>query len=76
MEKTGARVEEGPDYLVIHPSGQIRKARIATYKDHRMAMAFSLLSAASSVEIEDPGCVKKTYPDYFLDFARIAKPSK
>ncbi|MCB1139614.1 MAG: 3-phosphoshikimate 1-carboxyvinyltransferase [Leptospiraceae bacterium] len=73
MEKTGAKVEEGPDYLVIHPPSAIREARIETYRDHRMAMAFSLLSAASIVEIEDPGCVKKTYPDYFLDFARIAK---
>jgi len=66
LRKLGAEVEEGYDYLVIQPPEQIRKAEIDTYDDHRMAMAFSLAACGSSpVTINDPGCVSKTFPDYF-----------
>jgi len=66
LRKLGAEVEEGYDYLVIQPPEQIRKAEIGTYDDHRMAMAFSLAACGSSpVTINDPGCVSKTFPDYF-----------
>ena len=66
LRKLGAEVEEGYDYLVIQPPEQIRKAEIDTYDDHRMAMAFSLAACGSSpVTINNPGCVSKTFPDYF-----------
>jgi len=66
LRKLGAEVEEGYDYLVIQPPEQIRKAEIDTFDDHRMAMAFSLAACGSSpVTINDPGCVSKTFPDYF-----------
>ena len=66
LRKLGAEVEEGYDYLVIQPPEQIRKAEINTYDDHRMAMAFSLAACGSSpVSINNPGCVSKTFPDYF-----------
>ena len=66
LRKLGAEVEEGYDYLVIQPPEQIWKAEIDTYDDHRMAMAFSLAACGSSlVTINNPGCVSKTFPDYF-----------
>ncbi|MBC8259002.1 MAG: 3-phosphoshikimate 1-carboxyvinyltransferase [SAR324 cluster bacterium] len=66
LRKLGAEVEEGYDYLVIEPPEQIRQAVIETYDDHRMAMAFSLAACGNSpVTINDPGCVSKTFPDYF-----------
>ena len=73
LERTGAKVEEGADYLIIEPPHTPKSARFQTYRDHRMAMAFSLVSAGCGIEIEDPGCVRKTYPDYFLDFLKVAK---
>ncbi|HBS05637.1 MAG TPA: 3-phosphoshikimate 1-carboxyvinyltransferase [Leptospiraceae bacterium] len=73
LERTGASVEEGSDYLIIQPPSRMKSARFQTYLDHRMAMAFSLVSAGVSIEIEDPGCVRKTYPDYFLDFLKVAQ---
>lgn len=76
LERTGARVEEGKDYLIINPPDKLKPARFQTYQDHRMAMAFSLVSAGTSIEIEDPGCVRKTYPEYFLDFLKVASPEK
>ena len=59
--------------MIIEPPHTPKSARFQTYRDHRMAMAFSLVSAGCGIEIEDPGCVRKTYPDYFLDFLKVAK---
>ncbi|MBV8618790.1 MAG: (d)CMP kinase, partial [Curvibacter sp.] len=68
--KLGASVEEGPDWLRVHPlpAGGWRSASIHTYDDHRVAMCFSLAAFnpdAVVVRIEDPKCVAKTFPDYF-----------
>ncbi|CAN1514098.1 AroA 5-enolpyruvylshikimate-3-phosphate synthase [Burkholderiaceae bacterium] len=66
--KLGALVEEGADWIRIHPVQQWRAASIHTYDDHRIAMCFSLAAfnpAGLPVRIEDPKCVAKTFPDYF-----------
>ncbi len=74
LRKTGATVEEGRDYIAIHPPTRLRHAVIDTYNDHRMAMCFSLLSLSDvAVTINDPGCVSKTFPDYFSRFATLVK---
>ncbi|MFM1880451.1 MAG: hypothetical protein RLZZ344_685 [Pseudomonadota bacterium] len=81
--KLGAHIEEGDDYLVVHPPSQLRSAAIETYDDHRVAMSFSLASfehpgdvspsaASRVVTILDPGCVAKTFPDYFEAFSAVA----
>ena len=72
LRKLGAGVDEQPDGLLIVPPAQITPARIATYDDHRMAMAFALAAVkAGGVTIEDPGCVAKTYPGFWDDLARL-----
>jgi 3-phosphoshikimate 1-carboxyvinyltransferase len=75
LRKVGASVEEGPDYLVVTPplaSGLSPLVSIKTYDDHRMAMCFSLVALGGvPVRIEDPGCVAKTFPDYFDRLAQI-----
>jgi 3-phosphoshikimate 1-carboxyvinyltransferase len=73
LRKLGAMVEEGADWLRIHPLQDWRAAAIHTYDDHRVAMCFALaalngLHAQHSpvpVRILDPRCVAKTFPDYF-----------
>lgn len=41
---------------------------IATYEDHRMAMAFAPAAMrAASVRIDEPGVVSKSYPGYWED---------
>ncbi|HYG13892.1 MAG TPA: 3-phosphoshikimate 1-carboxyvinyltransferase [Methylophilaceae bacterium] len=73
LRKLGAEVEEGVDYLIVAPPARlIAGAAIDTYDDHRMAMCFSLASLGNiAVTINDPGCVAKTFPDYFNRFAAI-----
>lgn len=73
LVKLGAAVEEGADYLTITPPAQWRPATIDTYDDHRMAMCFSLAALGGvPVRINDPGCVAKTFPDYFQVLAGIS----
>ena len=72
LRKLGAEVEEGEDYLVINPPKKIQNAEIDTYEDHRMAMAFSLAACGDAcVTINDPGCVSKTFPEYFEVFSGL-----
>ena len=71
LEKLGAQVESGPDWLRVFPiaDGKWQRADIATYDDHRMAMCFSLAAFSPvPVTILDPDCVSKTFPDYFAVF--------
>ncbi|KAL0862253.1 hypothetical protein Bca101_041371 [Brassica carinata] len=52
----------------------LKPVEIDTYDDHRMAMAFSLAACADvPVTIKDPGCTRKTFPDYFQVLESIAK---
>ncbi|WP_442592447.1 3-phosphoshikimate 1-carboxyvinyltransferase [Parapusillimonas sp. JC17] len=76
LEKLGAKVESGPDWLIVHPvrPGEWRSASIATYDDHRIAMCFSLAAfGPATVTIEDPDCVAKTFPDYFSVFKGLVQ---
>ncbi|MFZ9666063.1 MAG: bifunctional 3-phosphoshikimate 1-carboxyvinyltransferase/cytidylate kinase [Limnohabitans sp.] len=77
--KLGAMVDEGQDWIRVHPlpAGQWRAARLHTYDDHRVAMCFSLAAFnpdAVPVRLEDPGCVAKTFPDYFETLFSVTTP--
>ena len=79
LQKLGARVEAGPDFLRIWPlaPSEWRAASIHTYDDHRVAMCFSLAAfnpAALPVRILDPQCVAKTFPDYFETLFSVVRP--
>jgi 3-phosphoshikimate 1-carboxyvinyltransferase len=72
LRKLGAIVETGDDYIVITPPAQLLDATIDTYGDHRMAMCFSLAAMGDAViTINDPGCVAKTFPNYFETLQQI-----
>jgi 3-phosphoshikimate 1-carboxyvinyltransferase len=71
LSRLGARVEAGPDWLRIEP-GPLHGVRVATYDDHRMAMSFALAGLRiPGVEIANPGCVAKTWPDFFDALERL-----
>ena len=74
LRKLGAQVEEGPDSLRITPPAKLKPATIDTYDDHRMAMCFSLAALGGvPVRINDPGCVAKTFPEYFDVLASVSE---
>jgi 3-phosphoshikimate 1-carboxyvinyltransferase len=78
LRKLGAAVDEGADFLSVTPPEGFhltQNASIDTYDDHRIAMCFSLAALGGvTVRINDPGCVRKTFPDYFARFASICRP--
>ena len=74
LRKLGATVEEGADWLRVHPQAVLREATIDTYDDHRMAMCFSLAAVGGvRIHIRDPKCVAKTFPDYFVSLASLVE---
>jgi 3-phosphoshikimate 1-carboxyvinyltransferase len=65
IERLGAEVELGEDYLAITPRS-LRAGRVETYGDHRMAMSFALVGlVVEGIEISNPGVVGKTWPQYW-----------
>ncbi|NOX60293.1 MAG: 3-phosphoshikimate 1-carboxyvinyltransferase [Planctomycetes bacterium] len=69
LSKLGAKVEVTQDSITIHPPKTLQPATICTYDDHRMAMSFALAGLKTEgIEIEDPTCVNKTFPDFFDRF--------
>ena len=78
LQRCGIEAEAHDDGFVVHP-GTPRPTTVRTYDDHRMAMSFALLGlVVPGIAIADPGCVAKTFPDYFevLDELRGAGSSE
>ena len=74
LEKLGGEVGITNETLHLQPSTRINEnISIATYDDHRMAMAFAPLAVKVAIEIEDAGVVSKSYPTFWEDFAQISR---
>jgi 3-phosphoshikimate 1-carboxyvinyltransferase len=72
LRRIGQTVEEFRDGLLIVPQS-ITPAAIHTYDDHRMAMSFSVVGLGSpGIAIQNPGCVAKTFPDFFQRLDRLS----
>jgi len=68
IEKFGARVEITNDSLQLFPAKHLKEdVSVATYNDHRMAMAFAPLALKVPLNIEDAGVVSKSYPSFWKD---------
>lgn len=75
VSKFGAQVDFGNDWIRVKRGEEIRPARVATYLDHRMAMSFALAACAGvRVEIENPACTAKTFPNFFDTFFSLLQP--
>jgi 3-phosphoshikimate 1-carboxyvinyltransferase len=77
LRKLGVTVDEGDDFIRVFPPASLsdlHPAAIDTYDDHRIAMCFSLAAFGTPLRINDPGCVAKTFPDYFQRFAAVTAP--
>src|SRR4029453_3142187 len=74
LAKLGARVEAGRGRLPGHPPPGLVPATIDTYDDHRIAMCFSLAVLGEvAVRINDPDCVRKTFPGFWDAFRAITR---
>ncbi|WP_372492160.1 3-phosphoshikimate 1-carboxyvinyltransferase [Kineosporia corallincola] len=67
----GITVRTGPDWIEVHP-GEPHGARVATRADHRIAMSLSVTGLRTpGIELDDPGCVAKTFPAFHEEFAAV-----
>jgi 3-phosphoshikimate 1-carboxyvinyltransferase len=62
----GAQVIELNDGLEIHGPAPLRGARLASFGDHRVAMAFAVagLFAEGETVIQDSDCIRESYPGF------------
>ncbi|WMI69587.1 3-phosphoshikimate 1-carboxyvinyltransferase [Mangrovimonas sp. YM274] len=72
MEKFGAEVEITNDSLKLFPVSNLKSnPAVATYNDHRMAMAFAPLALKTELQVEDAMVVSKSFPTFWEDLAAI-----
>lgn len=71
LSRLGIRAIEEEDGFVIYP-GTPSPGLVDSHGDHRMAMSFAILGLKSQgIVIDDPGCVAKTFPNFFAVLDQI-----
>jgi 3-phosphoshikimate 1-carboxyvinyltransferase len=75
LRAIGAKAEELPDGLRVLPGGREFSGTVDPRGDHRIAMAFGILSAVSGnrIEITNPDVVAVSYPRFWEDLRRVAE---
>ena len=72
LTKLGANISVTNDSLTLVGSKGINpNVKIATYNDHRMAMAFAPLALKVPIIIKNAEVVSKSYPDFWEDLRHI-----
>lgn len=78
LQKLGVRLAVGKDWMKVWPldlqrfDGS-RRIVIETYDDHRIAMSFAILGTRlGNLDILDPDCVQKTYPNFWRDLRKFS----
>jgi 3-phosphoshikimate 1-carboxyvinyltransferase len=66
LRAMGAQVIELKDGLEIHGRGSLRGAKVASFGDHRIAMAFAIagMFAEGETVVQDVECVRESYPGF------------
>lgn len=78
LRAMGAQVIELNDGLEIHGRGSLRGARVASFGDHRIAMAFAIAGFFADGEtiVQDAQCVHESYPQFAHDLEEIGNPKR
>lgn len=73
LRAVGATAEELPDGLRIGKGRRDLAGSIDPRGDHRIAMAFGVLSAATGnrITVQNPECVAVSYPGFWEDLRRV-----
>lgn len=81
LKRIGQTVVETEGSLAITPA-ELKPATLSTYHDHRVAMSFGILGCYDAlrngqawIQIEDPTCCKKTFPDFFQVLEQLRQDS-
>ena len=73
LRALGADADEQPDGFVVRGTNPRLRGTVTTHGDHRLAMAFGVLSAlpGNEIAIDDRDCVAVSYPGFWRDLARV-----
>jgi 3-phosphoshikimate 1-carboxyvinyltransferase len=73
LQAVGAQAEELPDGLRVWGPRRDLSGTIEPRGDHRIAMAFGVLSAVTGngINIMNPECVAVSYPGFWQDLRRV-----
>jgi 3-phosphoshikimate 1-carboxyvinyltransferase len=74
----GVEVVELADGLEIYGGTPLRGARVKSYGDHRIAMAFAIagMFAENETVIEDTDCIATSYPGFARRLQKFLKPDE
>ncbi len=75
LRKMGVKVEELEDGFIIEGTEKLKGAKIETFGDHRIAMAFAVAGLVTDEEviIDRPECVSISYPQFWDDLFKIVE---
>lgn len=72
IKKLGTSIEITDNSLHLKSPNKLNSSiHIATYNDHRMAMAFAPLGLKTQLFIDDAEVVSKSYPDFWSDLSAL-----
>ncbi|WP_457644042.1 3-phosphoshikimate 1-carboxyvinyltransferase [Persephonella sp.] len=73
LRNLGIDVEELPDGMIIKGKQKIKGGVVDSYKDHRIAMGFSILGLISEegIKIKDADSVFISYPEFYEHLEKI-----
>lgn len=73
LNRLGANIEAGEDYLTVHGVKELHGGECQTYSDHRIAMSLAIASqrCTEPIIIKGADCVSKSYPTFFEDFRKL-----
>jgi 3-phosphoshikimate 1-carboxyvinyltransferase len=74
----GAQVIEMNDGLEIHGPAPLHGARVASFGDHRIAMAFAVagLFADGETIVQDADCIRESYPGFEIALEEFVNPKR
>ena len=72
LKACGVEVEEFEDGYAI-TGGEIKRATINSYGDHRVAMSFAIAGLLCGMEIEDIECIDTSFPNFFEILSRVTE---
>ncbi len=78
LRTMGAQVAEMTDGLEIHGPAPLHGARLASFGDHRVAMAFAIagLFADGETIVQDADCVRESYPGFDVVLEKFTNPKR
>ena len=78
LRAMGAQVTEMNDGLQIYGPAPLHGARVASFGDHRIAMAFAIagLFAEGETIVQDADCIRESYPEFPTVLEQFTNPKK